>query len=130
MSSGNDYNWEMTGAPDPSVAWTDPNAAESWNNYAEQKNAESGGAGQPLPTISEHGTFVAPEPSKEPPVWLRPEDYTGSGFAAPYTKEQANAIVNPKDIRQGAGGVSYAGLTGNTSYYDPKIGRATCRERV
>jgi len=119
MSSGNDYNWEMTGAPDPSVAWTDPNAAESWNNYAEQKNAESGGAGQPLPTISEHGTFVAPEPSKEPPVWLRPEDYVTYGYAAPYTQEQIKAGANLEDIRQGYGGLSYATLAGKSNFYEP-----------
>ena len=116
MSSGQDYNWEMTGAPDPSSAWTDPAAAESWNNYVEQKNAESDYRGQLLPTISPEGTYVAPEQNPNPPSWLRPENYVEMGYAAPYTQQQILAAVNPENIRQGYGGVSYAGLSGKSFY--------------
>jgi hypothetical protein len=114
-----DYNWEMTGAPDPSVAWTDPEAAASYNNFVAQQNAASGGAGQQLPSIDNSGNFVAPPAPTEPPIWLRPESYTSEGFAAPYTQEQANTAVDPNNIRQGYGGAYYSGLQGNTSYFDP-----------
>jgi hypothetical protein len=114
-----DYNWEMTGAPDPSVAWTDPEAAASYNNFVAQQNAASGGAGQQLPSIDNSGNFVAPPAPTEPPIWLRPESYTSEGFAAPYTQEQANTTVDPNNIRQGYGGAYYSGLQGNTSYFDP-----------
>ena len=114
-----DYNWEMTGAPDPSVAWTDPEAAASYNNFVAQQNAASGGAGQQLPTIDNSGNFVAPPAPTQAPIWLRPEDYTSNNFAAPYTQEQANSAVDPNSIRQGYGGAYYSGLQGNSSYFDP-----------
>jgi hypothetical protein len=114
-----DYNWEMTGAPDPSSAWTDPEAAASWNNFVAQQNAVSGGAGQQLSTIDSGGNFVAPPAPTQPPIWLPPENYVESGFAAPYTQEQANSAVDPNSIRQGYGGAYYSGLQGNSSYFDP-----------
>ena len=114
-----DYNWEMTGAPDPSVAWTDPEAAASYNNFVAQQNAASGGAGQQLPTIDNSGNFVAPPTPTQAPIWLRPEDYTSNNFAAPYTQEQANTAVDPNSIRQGYGGAYYSGLKGTSSYFDP-----------
>lgn len=129
MSSGNDYNWEMTGPPEPSVAWTDPNAAESWNNYVEQKNAESGGAGQQLPSISPEGVFVAPPPPTEPPSWLRPEDYVSNGFAAPYTADQISKKIAEDWVREGYGGVKYASvfgpsdLSGGEYVIDPKTNK-------
>ena len=112
MSSGNDYNWEMTGPPDPSVAWTDPNAAESWNNFAEKQNELSGGAGQQLPSITPEGVYVAPSPPTEPPSWLRPEDYVSNGFAAPYTPEQIQAAVAAENIRYGYQNTPYASVFG------------------
>lgn len=94
----NDYNFEMTGKPSDNELATYPDLANAWYAF-------SGTSPEPAPTT--------------PPIWLRPEDYTANNFAAPYTQQQANTPVNPSDIRQGAGGVSYAGLTGNSSYYDP-----------
>lgn len=114
-----DFNWAMTGPPDPTTAITNPDIAASWNAYAAQQNELSGGAGQPIQTIDNSGNFVLPPAPTTPPVWLRPESYTSEGFAAPYTPEQANSVVNPADIRQGYGGASYAGLKGTSSYYDP-----------
>lgn len=111
-----DYNWEMTGAPDPNVAWTDPEAFASYNQFVAQKNAESGGAGQQLASISPEGTFVpAPAPT-EPPSWLRPEDYVSSGFAAPYTPQEVSGQIDPSWYRPAAGGVTYASVRGPSDY--------------
>ena len=63
--------------------------------------------------------YVESQDPTLPPNWLRPEDYTSSGFAAPYSQEQANSIVDPNNIRQGYGGASYAGLQGKSNYFDP-----------
>lgn len=93
-----DYNFEMTGKPSDQELATNPDVANAWYRWS--------------------GTSPAPAPTT-PPIWLRPEDYTSNNFAAPYTQQQANAIVNPNDIRQGAGGVSYAAINGPSSYYDP-----------
>ena len=59
------------------------------------------------------------QPASEAPNWLRPEDYVANGYAAPYSQQQITSAVDPSTIRQGANGVSYAGLTGASNYFDP-----------
>ena len=93
-----DYNFEMTGKPSDQELASNPDVANAWYKFS--------------------GTAPA-APITTPPNWLRPEDYTSNGFAAPYTKEQANATVNPNDIRQGYNGAYYSGLQGSSSYFDP-----------
>ena len=39
MSSGQSYNWEMTGAPDAAAVASDPQAAQSWNQFVQSGNA-------------------------------------------------------------------------------------------
>ena len=46
------------------------------------------------------------------PAWLNPQNYTSSGYAAPYTQEQITGAVDPNNYRTGSNGQLYASAKG------------------
>ena len=140
-----DYNWEMTGPPDEVTIATNPEAVADWNNYVAEVTGEYGG-GYNTPTAPE---AIANPVYEDPTYWgsgkeayqggdgqtyyaesfLRPEDYVSMGYAAPYTREQILAAVNPENIRYGFGNTPYASvfgasdLSGGEYVVNPETGR-------
>jgi len=63
-----------------------------------------------------------------PPSWLNPQDYTSSGYAAPYTPQQISGPVDPSNYRV-MNGQLYASakgpndLSGGEYLIDPNTGR-------
>jgi hypothetical protein len=63
-----------------------------------------------------------------PPSWLNPQDYTSSGYAAPYTQQQITGAVDPNNYRT-MNGQLYASakgpsdLSGGEYLIDPNTGR-------
>ena len=139
-----DYNWEMTGPPDEVTIATDPEAVASWNNYVEQATGGEGGGVSPnIPQFIDNPIY------EDPTYWnsgnvayqtgggetayaesfLRPEEYVSMGYAAPYTREQLLAAVNPDNIRYGFQNTPYAGIfnaSGESAgeyVVDPNTGR-------
>lgn len=139
-----DYNWEMTGPPDEVTIATNPEAVADWNNYVEQ--VTGGGGGGVAPNIPQ---FIDNPVYEDPTYWnsgktayqtgggetayaesfLRPEEYISMGYAAPYTREQILAAVNPENIRYGFQNTPYASvfgasdLSGGEYVVDPSTGR-------
>jgi hypothetical protein len=139
-----DYNWEMTGPPDEVTIATDPEAVASYNNYVAEVTGGAGGGGNPnLPQFIDNPIY------EDPTYWnsgktayqtgggetayaenfLRPEEYTSMGYAAPYTRAQLLAAVNPDNIRYGFQNTPYAGIfnaSGESAgeyVVDPNTGR-------
>jgi hypothetical protein len=139
-----DYNWEMTGAPDEVTIATNPEAVASWNEYVADVNAGQAEYGGGLPPQA-----IANPVYEDPTYWgsgnvayqtgggetayaeafLRPEEYVSMGYAAPYTREQLLAAVNPENIRYGFQNTPYAGIfnaSGESAgeyVVDPNTGR-------
>jgi hypothetical protein len=127
MSSGNTYNWEMTGPPDEVTIATNPEAVADWNNYVADVNAGQAQYNSALPPQAIDNPVY-----EDPGYWnsgkvayqtgggetayaeafLRPEDYVSMGYAAPYTREQILAAVNPENIRYGYQNTPYASVFG------------------
>ena len=134
-----DYNWEMTGPPDEVTIATDPEAVASWNRYVAQTTSAFGGgydtpfAPQPIanpvyedPTYWNSGNVAYQTGGGETayaPSFLRPQEYVSNELAAPYSKAELNALVDPKNIRLGYGNTPYAGIRGGAGgeyVVDPK----------
>jgi hypothetical protein len=144
MASYNDYNWEMTGPPDEVTIATNPEAVADYNNYVAQVNAGQAEYGGGLPP-----QFIDNPVYEDPTYWnsglkaytggdgqtyyaenfLSPDAYVSMGYAAPYTREQLLAAVNPDNIRYGFGNTPYAGIfnaSGESAgeyVVDPNTGR-------
>jgi hypothetical protein len=77
-----------------------------------------------VPSYAESVGYVAP-----PPAWLNPQDYTSSGYAAPYTQAEITGQVNPSNYRIGSNGQLYASakgagdLSGGEYLIDPNTGK-------
>jgi hypothetical protein len=119
------YNWEMTGPPDEVTIATNPEAVADYNNYVAQVNAGQAEYGGGLPP-----QFIDNPIYEDPTYWnsgkqayqggdgqtyyaesfLRPEEYVSMGYAAPYSREQILAAVNPENIRYGFQNTPYAGV--------------------
>lgn len=139
-----DYNWEMTGPPDLVTQLTDPEAVADYNNYVAEVIGEYGGGVSPnIPQFIDNPVY------EDPTYWgsgktayqtgggetayaesfLRPEEYLSMGYAAPYTREQILAAVNPENIRYGFQNTPYASvfgasdLSGGEYVVDPNTGR-------
>ena len=138
------YNWEMTGAPDEVTIATNPEAVADYNRYVEQVNAGQAEYGGGLPP-----QFIDNPIYEDPTYWnsgkqayqggdgqtyyaesfLRPEEYISMGYAAPYTREQILAAVNPENIRYGFQNTPYASvfgasdLSGGEYVVDPNTGK-------
>jgi len=145
MSSGGaDYNWEMTGPPDEVTIATNPEAVASYNNYVAEVTGGEGGGGNPnLPQFIDNPVYDDPTyynsgknaylggdgQTYYAESFLRPEEYLSMGYAAPYSREQILAAVNPENIRYGFGNTPYAGVVNafgaNAGEYvvDPNTGR-------
>ena len=144
MASYNDYNWEMTGAPDEVTIATNPEAVADYNRYVAEVTGGQGGGGNPnLPQFIDNPVY------EDPTYWnsgktayqtgggetayaesfLRPEEYVSMGYAAPYTQAQILAAVNPENIRYGFGNTPYASvfgasdLSGGEYVVDPNTGK-------
>jgi hypothetical protein len=138
------YNWEMTGPPDEVTIATNPEAVADWNEYVADVNAGQAGYGGGLPPEA-----IANPIYEDPTYWnsglkpytggdgktyyaenfLSPEAYVSMGYAAPYTREQLLAAVNPENIRYGYRNTPYAGIfnaSGESAgeyVVDPQTGR-------
>lgn len=123
MSSGGpDYNWEMTGPPDIVTQLTDPGAVISWNEYvgeATEGQGVSPNIPQRIETIYDDPEYTnlnktayqgGDGQTYYAENFLRPEEYVSMGYAAPYSREQILAAVNPENIRYGFGNTPYAGV--------------------
>lgn len=87
MSSGNDYNWAMTGPPSESSWASDPQAAQSWNEFVQSGNAGPQ-AQQIAPPTYEQQVALAQS-------WGVPQDQMASIVGTPesvYAANQATAI--------------------------------------
>jgi hypothetical protein len=139
-----DYNWEMTGPPDEVTIATNPEAVADYNRYvAEVTGGQGGGVSPNIPQFIDNPIY------EDPTYWnsgkqayqggdgqtyyaenfLRPEEYVSMGYAAPYTREQLLAAVNPDNIRYGFQNTPYAGIfnaSGQSAgeyVVDPNTGR-------
>jgi hypothetical protein len=144
MASYNDYNWEMTGPPDEVTIATNPEAVADYNRYvAEVTSGQGGGVSPNIPQFIDNPIY------EDPTYWnsgkqayqggdgqtyyaenfLRPEEYVSMGYAAPYSREQLLAAVNPDNIRYGFGNTPYAGIFSESGQsageyvVDPNTGR-------
>jgi len=111
MSSGQTYNWEMTGAPDPNSWATDPQAAQSWNNFV------AGGGGGPQAEI------IAP-PSYQEQVdmarsWGVPENQIASVVGTPEQVAQNNQAIAQQTLD----------LYGFVPTYAPQVGYSITPEQ-
>jgi hypothetical protein len=138
------YNWEMTGPPDEVTIATNPEAVADWNNYvAEVTGGQGGGVSPNIPQFIDNPVY------EDPTYWnsgktayqtgagetayaesfLRPEEYISMGYAAPYSREQILAAVNPENIRYGFQNTPYAAvfgpsdLSGGEYVVNPETGR-------
>ena len=142
MSSGGpDYNWEMTGPPDIVTQLTDPGAVISWNEYvgeATEGQGVSPNIPQRIETIYDDPEYTnlnktayqgGDGQTYYAESFLRPEDYVSMGYAAPYSREQILAAVNPENIRYGFQNTPYAAvfgpsnLSGGEYVVNPETGR-------
>jgi len=138
-----DYNWEMTGAPDAVTIATDPEAVADWNRYVARTTGDYGTvapssplAPQPIanpvyedPTYWNSGKVAYQTGNNETayaPSFLRPQEYVSNELAAPYSKAELSALVDPNNIRLGYGNTPYAGIRGGAGgeyVVDPKTNR-------
>jgi hypothetical protein len=141
MASYNDYNWEMTGPPDYVTQMTDPGAVISWNEYvgeATEGQGVSPNIPQRIETIYDDPEYVnlnktayqgGDGQTYYAENFLRPEEYISMGYAAPYSREQILAAVNPENIRYGFQNTPYAAvfgpsdLSGGEYVVNPETGR-------
>ena len=142
MSSGGpDYNWEMTGPPDIVTQLTDPGAVISWNEYvgeATEGQGVSPNIPQRIETIYDDPEYVnlnktayqgGDGQTYYAESFLRPEEYVSMGYAAPYSRAQLLAAVNPDNIRYGFQNTPYAGIFSESGQsageyvVDPNTGR-------
>ena len=88
MSSGNTYNWEMTGAPENT---SDPQAVQSWNEFVQSGNAPNT-AQQITPQSYDQQVALAQS-------WGVPQDQMASIVGTPQSvadsnREQASSLYN------------------------------------
>lgn len=81
-----------------------PESVAASNQAAAQSVADLTGQ---APSWAQDVGYNAP-----PPSWLRPEDYTSAGYAAPYTAQEIAQKVAAENIRYGYNNTPYASVRG------------------